>query len=130
MHKLGSKHRCVSESTNMAVLRQSSPGGMLKRTGKYSLGIGFRHHVTMLKALLIGLSSRCVSVATPHRCAALTCGIYKQWNAEPCHALPISHPSIDELMRLAMQAPFEMSQSGIDLRLSHVRQTQNKLAWG
>ena len=37
---------------------QVEQGGMPERTGRYSVGVGFRHSVTMRNASLIGLSSR------------------------------------------------------------------------
>ena len=39
---------------------------MPERTRRYSVGVGFRHPVTMRKASLIGLSSRCVCALRLH----------------------------------------------------------------
>ena len=60
----GSKNFHASES--VIALQRSSAGGMPEGTGRYSMSVGFRHFVTMRKASLISLSSRCVCALRLH----------------------------------------------------------------
>ena len=44
----------------VTALQRSAAGGIPEKTGRSSVGVGFRYPVTMRNTSLIGLSSRCV----------------------------------------------------------------------
>ena len=82
---------------------------MQERPGRYSVGVGFRCPVTMRKASLIGLSSRCVCALRLHTGA-------RQWSRQGpgWRYIKLLHVLPSQYLRIMMEVSCAGSSSGVD----------------